>query len=210
MSTIGIFSTAYLPPIAWFQHIANCEIAYVETQENYIKQSYRNRCQILSANGILNLSVPVLHVSGKQKITEVQTQELEGWRKIHWQAICSAYGKSAFFMYYRDIFEPIFLPQSSVSLLELNQELIRLILKALSLKVEIHVTDKYESDLQEKMDYRNYFNAKNTNRETELIFAKKYFQVFAEKFPFEPNLSILDLLFNVGPRSQDYLLLKTI
>lgn len=210
MVKTGIFSTAYLPPIAWFQQVANCDVVYIESHENYIKQSYRNRCKILSANGILNLSVPIIHASRKQKISEVQTQELELWRKTHWQAICSAYGKSAFFLYYRDAFEPFYTNKNTQSLFELNQQLIAVILNIVKLNIELNFTQTYEESSLTAVDYRNFFNAKNLNRESELIFNKKYFQVFAEKLPFEPNLSILDVLFNVGPLSKDYLLSKSI
>ena len=201
----GIFSTAYLPPIAWFQQALQCNNIVLEVHENYGKQSYRNRCKILSANGVLDLSIPIVHQKNKQQITAVLTQENEPWRKIHWQAICSAYGKSAFFLYYRDAFENIYLQKESTQLFGLNQQFIQLIFKLLKLDYSLHFTSAFEAQISIGSDYRNSFQAKNPSIGSELLFEKKYYQVFAEKFAFEPNLSILDLLFNVGPLSKDYL-----
>ncbi|MCE2740909.1 MAG: WbqC family protein [Sphingobacteriales bacterium] len=199
------FCTAYLPPIAWFQHALQYKQISIEANEHYNKQSYRNRCKILSANGILDLSIPVIHQNKKQFIQEVLTQESEPWRKIHWQAICSAYGKSAFFLYYRDAFENIYLNKDSNHLFGLNLAFIQLIFKLLKVDCEIQITDTYEWQLNMGADFRNSFQAKNPNIDKELLFEKKYYQVFAEKFTFKPNLSIIDLLFNVGPLSKDYL-----
>lgn len=205
----AIFCTAYLPPIAWFQHALNSNIIVMEAQENYHKQSYRNRCKILSANGVLDLSIPIVHQKQKQTISEVLTQEDEPWRKIHWQAICSAYGKSAFFLYYRDAFESIYFNKDSNQLFNLNLQFIELIFRLLKVNCEVQFSTKYENQMGLSNDYRNRFQAKNPSLGSELLFEKKYYQVFAEKFEFKPNLSIIDLLFNVGPLSTDYLI-KTV
>lgn len=206
MITSGLFTIAYLPPIAWFQHALQCEKIFIEAHENYNKQSYRNRCKILSANGILDLSVPIIQGNTKQTIKNVVTQENEPWRKIHWQAICSAYGKSAFFLYYRDDFEAIYLQNTCTSLFDLNMLFIQLIFKLLKTNCELHFTNKYDEHNKDTIDFRNSFKAKNPVLGLELLVHTNYYQVFAEKFPFQPNLSILDLLFNVGPISKDYLI----
>lgn len=202
----AIFCTAYLPPIAWFQHALQSKNIVIEAQENFQKQSYRNRCKILSANGVLDLSIPIAHQKHKQTINEVLTQEDEPWRKIHWQAICSAYGKSAFFLYYRDAFENIYFSKDSNHLFNLNLQFIELIFKLLKVNCEIQFSTKYENQVGLSHDCRNSFQAKNPSLQSELLFEKKYFQVFTEKFEFKPNLSIIDLLFNVGPLSKDYLI----
>lgn len=206
MITSGLFTIAYLPPIAWFQHALQCENIFIEAHENYNKQSYRNRCKILSANGVLDLSVPIIKANTKQIIKNVVTQENEPWRKIHWQAICSAYGKSAFFLYYRDDFEAIYLHNNCTQLFDLNLQFIQLIFRLLKINCALQFTHKYDESSVDTRDFRNSFQAKNPILGSELLVQTNYYQVFAEKFPFQPNLSILDLLFNVGPISKDYLI----
>ncbi len=200
-----VLSTAYLPSISWFQQAIIGGEFYIEAKENYVKQSYRNRSKILSANGILDLTLPTIHTNGKQLITDVKINENEPWRKQHWQAICSAYGKSAFFLYYRDSLEHLYLSDNQKYLFEWNNALIKLMGKHLKVELNLKFTEEFELLPINKIDLRNHFHAKGNPRENELIFTKKYYQVFAEKFSFVPNLSVLDLLFNVGPISADYL-----
>lgn len=201
-----LLSTAYLPPIAWFQHLLLADAPKIESKENYIKQSYRNRCKILTANGLMDLSIPVLHKGSKQSIDEILIQDEIAWRKQHWNAICSAYGKSAFFLYYRDAFEHFYaVPEKEQTLFEFNAALIRHLLKLLKIQKEIQFTETYTPESDTSNDKRNAFLAKGEPREAELVFSKKYYQVFSEKFPTQCNLSIIDLLFNQGPRSIDFL-----
>lgn len=208
MAQTVLMSIAYMPSIAWVQQVCAAEKVILEKAENYQKQSYRTRCKILSANGVLDLSIPVAHANSKQLISEVITQETENWRKQHWQAICSAYGKSAFFLFYRDALEKFFLKSEPESLFEHNLALINLLLKQLKLKQEFEYSAGYEPNPTGLVDLRNSFHAKGNPVETELLFKETYFQVFAEKFPFQANLSVLDLLFNVGPMAANYLRLK--
>jgi hypothetical protein len=191
MEMSNLLSTAYLPSIAWFQHALNGEAFYIESQENYVKQSYRNRSKILTANGVLDLII--------------QLNENEAWRKQHWQAICSAYGKSAFFLYYRDALEHLYFGSNQKNLFDWNYDLLKLLIKLLKLDLQPQFTKEFEKLPMDKLDLRNAFGAKGNPPVEELLFPKKYYQVFAEKFEFVPNLSVLDLLFNVGPISGDYL-----
>ena len=202
----GLLSTAYFPPIAWFQHAMKHDTLIIEYHENYLKQTYRNRCKILTANGILDLSIPVIHQPGKQLISEILTQENEPWRRQHWQAICAAYGKSAFFLFYRDKLEKFFLKSEPIKLFEHNLALLKLLFKMLKIEKEITFNTRFEPILDDVTDYRYKFNAKATPSNMELLKEKPYFQVFADKYPFQSNLSILDLLFNEGPISKDYLI----
>lgn len=202
----GLLSIAYFPPIAWFQHAMKHDTLIIEYHENYLKQTYRNRCKILTANGILDLSIPVIHQSGKQLVSEILTQENEPWRRQHWQAICAAYGKSAFFLYYRDKLEKFFLKSEPVKLFEHNLALLKLLFKMLKIEKEITFNTRFELITNDVQDFRFKFNAKNIPGNLELLEKKPYFQVFADKYPFQANLSILDLLFNEGPISKDYLI----
>ncbi len=202
----GLLSIAYFPPIAWFQHAMKHDTLIIEYHENYLKQTYRNRCKILTANGILDLSIPVIHQSGKQLVSEILTQENEPWRRQHWQAICAAYGKSAFFLYYRDKLEKFFLKSEPVKLFEHNLALLKLLFKMLKIEKEITFNTRFELITNDVQDFRFKFNAKNIPGNLELLEKKTYFQVFADKYPFQANLSILDLLFNEGPISKDYLI----
>lgn len=202
----GLLSIAYFPPIAWFQHAMKYDTLILECHENYLKQTYRNRCKILTANGILDLSIPIIHQPGKQLISEILTQENEPWRRHHWQAICAAYGKSAFFTYYRDNLEKFFFKSEPVKLFEYNLALLKLLFKMLKIEKEITFNTRFEPIPDDMQDFRCKFNAKNTPSNLELLEEKTYFQVFADKYPFQANLSILDLLFNEGPISKDYLI----
>jgi len=201
-----ILSIAYLPPIAWFQLAINAEIVVIEKQENYQKQSYRNRCKIFSANGILDLIIPIKHSAGKQKISEILIDDSNNWRKQHWQALNAAYGKSAFFLYYKDHLKSIYDSKEISNLFELNLVLIQWILKCYKTKIEFEFSSEFQNTPEGLMDERNML-AKGKPLEVELLLSKNYLQVFSEKMPFQPNLSILDLLFNLGPRGIDFLLL---
>ncbi|MDP1726882.1 MAG: WbqC family protein [Bacteroidota bacterium] len=202
---IPLMILPYLPCIAWVQHALQRDVVLLEASEHYIKQSYRNRTRILSANGVQALQIPVLHESGKQKITEIETDPNENWKRNHWQSIESAYNKSAFFMYYRHLFEPYFKGDAQVNLWQHNLGLLQVIFKILKVQIRFEHTRTYEKNPEQVLDLRAAFHCKNKCPETELIANKKYLQVFAEKYPFEPNLSVLDLLFNAGPDAGRYL-----
>lgn len=202
---IPLMILPYLPCIAWVQHAMQSDMVLLEANEHYIKQSYRNRTRILSANGVQALQIPVLHASGKQKITEIETDPNENWKRNHWQSIESAYNKSAFFMYYRDYFEPFFEGATQVNLWEHNMGLLNVIFKILKIQIRFEPTLIYEKNPEILLDLRDAFQCKNKTPETELLFNKKYLQVFTQKFPFESNLSVLDLIFNMGPDAGRYL-----
>ncbi|MFY8021505.1 MAG: WbqC family protein [Bacteroidia bacterium] len=201
-----VFTLHYLPCIAWFQYALSFETICIEAFENYQKQSYRSRCKILSANGIQVLNIPVKQISGEKTfISKIQIDEEIDWRKQHWQSLVSAYGKSAYFLHYKDTFEAYY-KKGSTNLFEFNLGLINLVSKLLKLPLNIEFTSEYHKDLGLEWDYRNKFIAKNKNPENELLNHKKYWQVFEEKFGFIANLSILDLLFNLGPDAKGVLL----
>jgi hypothetical protein len=200
-----LLSTAYLPPIAWFQQALDAEEVWIEKEENYLKQSYRNRCKILGAQGLQDLSIPVQHLQSKPKITELSSDESQAWKRIHWQAIQSAYGKSPFFIHYAHRIEPYYLTKQVINLYNFNFGLIQEVSQALKLGLTLKETTDFEKAPEDKIDLRNHFLAKGNPREDELIVSKKYYQSFPEKYAFMPNLSILDLLFHQGPAAISFL-----
>lgn len=204
-----ILPSAYLPNLVYFAHLLNAEQIIIEQHQNYIKQTYTNRCHILGANGIQVLSIPVVKIHHtKQAINQVQINYEEDWQKQHWLAFQSAYGKSAFWFYYKDYFEAFYLQQKHRYLFELNNELLKLILRLLKVNKTITYTQSFELEYTDATDLRHYFDAKKRSpQENEAVLQlKKYLQVFTEKYPFQSNLSIIDLLMNQGPQSKNYLL----
>lgn len=197
-----LLSTAYFPPVIYFSHIIQSSEAIIEIEENFQKQTYRNRCVILGANGTLNLTVPVQHNEPKIKISRLNISYHDNWQLIHFRAIESAYRNSPFYDYYIDEFKPFFKEQFS-SMLEFNSSILKTCLCLLNFKGKISFTKEFTKvqDNSEN-DFRFSLSPKKATSDYEF---PEYHQVFIEKFGFIPNLSILDLIFNVGPESKDYL-----
>ena len=171
----------------------HCKIEY---HENFIKQTIRNRCEIYGANGKLRLTIPKKRQgSSKTLITNLEISNTTNCQKEHWSAIVSAYNSSPFFEYYKDELRPYF-KKREVYLIEFNNKLQELILKFLKAEKQYNTSNEY-NHVGDFTDLRSYM-FKNKKM-------KKYDQVFMEKHGFISNLSILDLLFNLGPESTDYL-----
>lgn len=196
---IPLFSIHYLPSIAYISELAKYDEILIETQENFVKQTYRNRCKILAANGILPLVIPIEH-GGSQLISEIKTQSEIDWKRHHWQSIISAYNNSPYFLYYKDKFEAIYFDKNIHTLFEFNLKLLELCLKLLKINTMLKFTDVFVKDYHP--DFRNRFSAKKID-DSELLI-KPYYQVFDNKFGFKPNLSIMDLLFSQGPESTSF------
>lgn len=196
-----VFSTAYLPPVSYFRELTKYQCIYIDRFENYIKQTYRNRCCIFSANGKLTLSIPVKKVTGNHTLVkDIEIDYSEPWQRLHWRAIESAYSNSPFFLYYRNDFEPCY--QKKIKfLLDLNQVLLSVLCRHLGIGTEIIHSEKYFDIQSEITDHRDSFSPKKPVN-TPLT---EYKQVFDEKFGFIKDLSIIDLLFNEGKFSRENL-----
>lgn len=194
-----LIESQYLPSVAYFVLLTNAEEVWIEAQENFEKQTYRNRCEILGANNIQRLSVPLYSANSGLPIRNMQIDHRQKWATNHWRTIQSAYGKAPFFDYYADyLHAELFKPTKS--LFELNQRLLTLCLKMLGVKVKINLTEKYDLKPTEGIfDYRSVIHPKKGIEGLTWFRPESYYQVFGKDFV--SNLSIIDLLFCMGPDS---------
>jgi hypothetical protein len=200
-----LLSTAYLAPIQYYSKLVRFDYITIEKYENFIKQTYRNRCVIYGANGILALSIPVTKDKPKELIKDIKIYYKTNWRKMHLKSIESAYRSSPFFEYYIDDFLPFYSKEFKF-LIDFNTEIQNTVLENLELEKDIRYTTeyKYTLDLMETQDLREVITPKKNIFDPDFI-APKYNQVFSSKYGFVSNLSILDLLFNEGPNTIDLL-----
>ena len=187
-------------------------VVYIEACENYQKQSYRNRCRFYAADGVQALSFPITHEGGTHKhpVGDVKVDYSTPWLLQHKRAIVSAYRTSAYFEYYQDELFDI-LDSRPERLLDLNMALLRFFIDKTGLAVDLRLTDEYSaggvitgSDGISVVcdDLREVIHPKRPNTVlSDLALEKPYFQVFAPKYGFKSDLSIMDLLFNEGPDS---------
>ncbi|MBL7920466.1 MAG: WbqC family protein [Bacteroidia bacterium] len=202
-----LLSTAYWPNLHYFYYVLNSDTLVIENFENYQKQSFRNRTQILSANGKLDLSIPVKKLHTKELIKDVEISYTENWQNNHWRAITSAYKNSPYFDFFEDEIH-YFYNKEFKFLMELNTEQLKLVLKLLKLKKEIAFTSAFEKEPASLIDLRNSIHPKlnfTDDGKVSPTLNTPYYQTFESKFPFHPNLSILDLLFNKGLETTTYL-----
>ncbi|WP_298239052.1 WbqC family protein [uncultured Algibacter sp.] len=196
----------YFPNIAHFVAIAKAKEVVFEMHDNFLKQTYRNRCYIYGANGKLALNIPVIHTQkNRQKYRDVKVFNAEKWQSNHWKSLLSAYRTSPFFEYYEDDLKPLFTEKVDF-ILDFNLRCFEIICECLQLELKTYHTKVYENTLEGVNDFRHLVNAK---KETIHSF-KPYTQVFESKHGFISNLNILDLLFNEGPNALNYLESQTL
>jgi len=200
-----ILSTAYFPPIYYFSKLLNANKIYIEQNEHYSKQSYRNRCDILSPNGKQSLSIPVKkHTGVKQIIKNVKIDYKNDWQSLHLKSIKTAYLSSPFFEFYIDAFMPFF-EKKFTYLFDFNKIITETILNEIQIIKAVELTNSYQQ-IYDYGDFRESIHPKNDQWKNDLDFkSNSYTQVFYKRFEFIPNLSILDLLFNEGPNVTAYL-----
>lgn len=189
----------YLPPISWFAEFLDAENEIILEQfENFPKQTYRSRCAIYGANGKLALILPIHH-NGKRTMKDLEISYAEDWQKLHWKSIKIAYQSSPYFEYYEEQLKQIYSSQPK-SLIAFNLHALKVILKILKEEKEFSLTEEYQKTT-DAIDLRNQFSAK---KESDYTFSE-YYQTFSDKLGFVADLSVLDLLCNMGPESATYI-----
>ena len=188
-----LLCSAYLPPVSFFTAINSGGDVLIEQYDNYCKQTYRNRCRIATASGIQTLTIPIVKAdTPKQLMKDVRISDHGEWRRQHWNALESAYMNSPFFMYYQDDFRP-FYEKKYEFLIDFNMELTLRIMELAGINKQLRLTESYQKD-PNVLDLRNIIEPGINEPENPL----PYWQVFKQKYGFLPNLSAVDLLFNMG------------
>jgi len=210
MST-ALLQTTYFGPIQWYQKLYRYDHCLIEQYDSFQKQTYRNRCVIATANGTQALTVPIEHLPltshPSPLVKDLRISDHNQWRRVHWNALQSAYSESPFFEYYADDLRPFFEKKYDF-LIDFNEDIRQKVCELIDFKPSVEYTEEFTSDISLQtsviFDFRDVINAKHPKPDTDFE-AKEYWQVFQHKHGFQPNLSILDLLFNMGPESVFYL-----
>ena len=227
----ALLSTTYFGPVQWYQKLNRFDTIYIERCESFVKQTYRNRCVIATTNGLQTLSIPVEHTQEKGEdssrlITDIRISNHGNWRHLHWNALMSAYGDSPFFDYYVDDLKPFFEDRWE-NLFDFNMAITHKMCELLDIHPNIQFTEKYVATSVSSVssvsrvtsplspscpltpssnipDFRASIRPKNPIPD-ETFTPQTYYQVYQKKWGFQPNLSILDLLCNMGNESILYL-----
>lgn len=213
MST-ALLQTTYFGPIQWYQKLYRYDHCLIEQYDSYQKQTYRNRCVIATANGPQALTVPVEGTNEKCLVKDLRISDHNNWRRIHWNALLSAYSESPFFDYYADDIHPFFEKKYDF-LIDFNEAIRQKVCELMDIHPNVEYTQSFLSPLTSSpspiphhpsplIDFREVINAKHPLADADFQ-PQRYWQVFEGKHGFQANLSILDLLFNMGPESIFYL-----
>ncbi len=193
-----LLSSAYLAPLEYYSLLKNYDIIFIEQHEHFVKQTFRSRCEIYSPNGKQVLSIPLIKRNHKQTMKEIKISYDYDWQRLHWRSMESAYRRSPFFEFYEDELYPFYHEKKMNYLIDLNEEMQQLMLSLMKLKINNSFTTEYKTNCENADDFRNG----DAFIPPEI---KTYNQVFETRHGFIPNLSIVDLLFNQGPRALDYI-----
>lgn len=211
-----LLSTTYFGPVQWYQKLYRAEHVLIEQWEHFEKQSYRNRCLIATTQGIQALTVPVER-GNAQTIKDIRISDHGNWRHLHWNALQSAYGESPFFDYYQDDIRPFF-EERWTYLIEFNEAIRAKMCELLDIQPRVSYTQSWRGECGGRSeitssaeyagdtlhDFRSSIHPKHPGAD-EAFEPRPYYQVYRQKHGFLPNLSILDLLFNMGPEAIFYL-----
>ena len=214
--TTALLQTTYFGPVQWYQKLYRYDHCLIEQYDSYQKQTYRNRCVIATANGLQALTVPVEHTANSQQlivnsqlVKDLRISDHNQWRRIHWNALQSAYSESPFFEYYADDIRP-FYERKYEFLIDFNEEIRQKICELIDIHPEVEYTTEYLHPTAIThhptpiTDFREVIHAKHPQADADFE-SRPYWQVFQHRYGFQPNLSILDLLFCMGPEAIFYL-----
>jgi hypothetical protein len=187
-------SSTYLGPVSYYCKLYAYRHIFIDAYDRYQKQTYRNRCLIAAADGVMPLSIPVVRRSSSHEVMrDIRISDHGNWHHLHWQALVSAYAKSPYFEFYEDDFRP-FYEKHYDFLLDFNEALREKVCTLLDLQPHIELTTGVTPE--------STCCAKRDAETNALTFSPKpYYQVFSQRIGFQPDLSIVDLLFNMGPES---------
>ena len=201
--TSALLQITYFGPIQWYQKLRRYDHCLIEQYDSFQKQTYRNRCVIATANGVQALTVPVEHSDDKILTKDLRISDHNQWRRVHWNALQSAYSESPFFEYYADDIRPFF-EKKYTYLVDFNEEIRQTICQLIDIRPEVVYSSQFivHRSLDDEMtkDFRDTIHAKHPQPDAEFT-PQHYWQVFEHKHGFLPNLSILDLLFCMGPEA---------
>jgi hypothetical protein len=196
-----LIESQYLPSIAFFSTLDGKDELILEANENFEKQTYRNRCHLLSSQQIEILTVPLLGANKKIKTKDIKIDNSQNWHKKHWRSIQTCYGKSPFFEFFADEFKPIY-EKDFTFLWDLNLDLLTICLKITNQPIKIVQSVSYEKKVSGNvMDARSLIHPKKPENLENLYYPTTYGQSFGNNF--EPNLSVIDLLMNEGPNAKN-------
>jgi hypothetical protein len=193
----ALIELQYFPPVTYFSILLKHKNVWIEQLENYQKGSYRNRCHIATANGLLRLSVPLEKGKNNQTtIKDVKIHNDTNWQTQHWRAIKSAYGNAPYFEYYADELLPFFEKKYDY-LFDWNLDLLTCVMELFMMPNTLQFTAEYQVNPDKNItDFRDIISPKKANNER--FKQIPYTQLFTEKHGFIPELSILDILFCKG------------
>ena len=208
--TTALLQTTYFGPIQWYQKLYRYDRVIIEQYDSYQKQTYRNRCVIATANGVQALTVPVEHADDKILTKDLRISDHNQWRRVHWNALQSAYSESPFFDYYADDLR-LFFERKYEFLIDFNEAIRQKVCELIDIHPNVSYSTEFTSDTNPQTstprhqpsdiaDFRVVINAKHPLPDADFT-PRSYWQVFQHKHGFLPNLSILDLLFNMGTES---------
>jgi hypothetical protein len=200
-----VFPALYNGPINYFARLVREKEIILEQYDSYSKQSFRNRCMIMGPNGVISLSIPVIKWGGsKTLLKDVRIDYGSPWNRIHWKSLVASYASSPFFEYLADELSPYYTIKYDF-LIDLNQSLLEFALRQLELEIPVRRSDEFTRIALEQ-DPRHFIHPKINQAVADPGFKPEaYHQVFSDSLGFRSNLSILDLMFNVGPGAPAYL-----
>lgn len=190
----------YLAPISMYAHLFTANGIIFDSETPFVKQTFRNRAVIATENGTQALTIPIAHTGGKQPMRDIRISEHGNWRHLHWNAIVSAYRKSPFFDYYADDFAH-FYEERDGFLMDFNLRLHAVVCELLGLErttdTIINAIERVKNNIEDIRCIAEPTALAGIQNKT----PQPYYQVFATRHGFIPNLSIVDLLFNMGPEA---------